>query len=110
MLNLPKICYSSPINFSSDSEPISDHDAYLCQALMQRFASEVFRFLAERNSTVQFLDVYPLLTPPLPPRMDGNGHKWPVYTYRAHTTSFEGHRTGWMKPCKDIYFVAEGLR
>ncbi|KAF2633371.1 hypothetical protein BU25DRAFT_486486 [Macroventuria anomochaeta] len=109
MLNLPNIQYSSPVNPMSIWKSISDDDAMKCQALMGKFAEEVFRFLANCNSTVQFIDINPLLLPPTPPKWDDNDHQWPLYAYTAHTTSLEGHTISWAKPCK-LNFAIKMLR
>jgi hypothetical protein len=106
MLNLPKVIYSSPINLSPTIKPISDQDTFLCGVVMHQFAHEVFNFLADRNSTVQFLDICPTLLPPLAPSKDINGHQWPVYAYQTHLTrSPKGNTLVWAKTCKPPVIV-----
>lgn len=89
-LNLPKIQYSSSVEVHDYVTPLIEDDARRCQGLMGKFANEVFRFLAGRNSNVQILEVLPTLQPPTANKRDGNGHQWPNYAYEAHKTNHQG--------------------
>jgi hypothetical protein len=66
---------------------LQDEYVFASQAMMQVFATEVFRFLAKYGSNIRALALSPDHTHRIGlPIKDGNGHQWPQYLYTRGVT------------------------
>ena len=60
---------------------------YTSQAMMQKFATEVFRYFAKHKSKINTLLLSPdYMVGVKRPTRDENGHMWPRYFYRCGWT------------------------
>ncbi|KAF2028599.1 hypothetical protein EK21DRAFT_90566 [Setomelanomma holmii] len=93
MLTLPIIDYGYATNpTASNGTAIEDSHVYMTQITMLNFATEIFRYLYKRGSTIKYLAVAPACIHEFTrPKKDENGHQWPWYYYvRSRTVDVRG--------------------
>jgi hypothetical protein len=88
LCTIPNIdCGIDPNPNVLEGRDLPDEYVYASQAMMQVFATEVFRLFAKYGSKIRALALSPAhMHYPEPSIKDGNGHQWPQYSYTRGIT------------------------
>lgn len=95
ILNLPTVEFDDSDDSDSDEIVPANRHVYFCQTLMQNFANQIFRFMADRGSKLRILSIKPSMEDIRVEEdeldVDANGHQWPEYNYtRGHFSDTTG--------------------